>query len=60
MRSPTKAQDAAIKQLQSDMMALKKDVLMVDMKASEKTDAGDYRQFRQWTDRSIQQGERDA
>jgi outer membrane protein OmpA-like peptidoglycan-associated protein len=31
-----KAQDAAIKQLQSDMMALKKDVLMVDMKASEK------------------------
>ncbi len=31
-----KAQDAAIKQLQSDVMALKKDVLMVDMKASEK------------------------
>ena len=31
-----KAQDAAIKQLQSDVMALKKDVLMVDMKASAK------------------------
>ena len=55
-----KSQDAAIKQLQSDMMALKGQVDMVATEAAKKTDARGYCQFQQRTDWFIQQSEGDA